>query len=256
MSSYCDVPAGLRLDDTGGAPSSTLDLMAEENGIRVDSLDIGFPTIREAVAPHPTIDGNYDYTSLFGPRVVTVTGSFVPSVNYTDRQNMMQHLAGWCAPNIRPQLVYAIDPTSPTLVLVVRGSQFSAPASNRLVSAFTVSWVAPDPAATAFVAKEVAITAGGTAEVVNAGTYTAWPTLTIAGPCEDPVVEWGDGAVAFAGLELGPGEEVVVAPKNRTAGARYRALDFTRTRWRGLAPGVTEVRAGAPVTVTWRDTYI
>ena len=253
---YCDSPAGLRLDDTGGAPSSTLDFMAVDNGIRVDSLDLGFPTIREAVAPHPTIDGNYDYTSLFGPRVVTVTGSFLPSANYTDRQTMMQALAGWCAPNLRPQLVYAIDATSPTLVLVVRGSQFSAPASDRRISAFTVSWVAPDPAATAFVAKEVAIAAGETAEVVNAGTYTAWPTFTIAGPCTDPVLEWRDGAVTFAGLELRRGETVVVEPKARRAGSRYRNLDFARTRWRGLPPGMTEVRASAAVTVAWRDTYI
>ena len=268
MTAYCDCPAGLRLDGyavDGTSLGTTLDFMAEENGIRVDSLDIGFPTVREAVAPHPTQDGNYDYTSLFGPRVVTVTGTFIASTTYTDRQGMMQALAGWCAPNIRPHLIYAIDPTSATLSLIVRGSQFSAPASNRKMSAFTASWVAPNPAATSMLLRELSVKAGETGELLNEGTYTAWPTFTVRGPCRDPLVEWQGGAAHFTGLELSEGEYVVVSPQARTVTFmgrsepqfnRYRALDFARTRWQGLAPGVTEVYASAALDVAWRDTFI
>jgi Phage tail protein len=258
MTSMCDSPAGVRLDGydmNGNSLGTTLDLMDADGGILIDSFDVGFPTVRETVAVKPANDGQYDYTQYFGPRTVTITGTFIPSANFTDRQTMMQELASWCAPDIRPHLIYAYDATSTTLWLTVRGSQMSAPASNRHISAFTVSWVASDPAAQSTSVKELSVKAGETAQVVNEGTYTAWPTFRIYGPCRNPHVDWGRGAVSFDALELYEGERIDVSPRTRSS-SHHRSLDFARTRWGGLAPGVNELSANVPVVVTWRDTYI
>jgi hypothetical protein len=262
--SYCDVPAGLRLDqyantDGTGGLVKTLDFMAEGNGIRVSSFDLGFPTVRETVAAKPTTNGDYDYTWLFGPRVVTIAGSLIPST-FGSRQAMLAELMSWLDPSIRPVLVFAIDPTEATQQITMRGSQFSAPVSDRMVTAFSASWVAPDPAFESFGAKTVEVDAGGTAEVVNEGTYRAWPTFTVYGPCAGPVLEYGDAVVALGDLDLAPGEDVVVVPRTSRAyladRSRYVRPDYRRTRWDGFPPGRTVVSSSARATIEWRDTYI
>ena len=261
MAPYCATPAGLRLDlvDTDGVTvTKTLDLMAEENGVRVSSLDVAYPTVREVTAANPTDNGEFDYTSLFGPRVVTVAGTVVPSA-FGSRQAMLAELSSWCAPWLRPHLVYCIDPTEATLWLTVRGSQFTAPVSDRTVTAFTVSWVAADPMAQTLSATTLELAPGQTATARNDGNFPAWPTITLRGPCTDPEV----AGVAFSGLALGSAEHVVISPRNRTVylmgdprRPRYGLVDFARTRWRPLRPGDNEVSSSAPATVEWRHTYI
>ena len=157
MAPYCSCPAGLRLDNTGsGLAYATLDLMDDANGFRVDSFDPGFPTVREVVAANPTQPGEYDYTTFFGPRAITVTGTLVPSANQGSRQGALAELNYWCQPGVyqsstsswvpfRPRLIYCIDPDQATMFFTVRGSQLSAPVSDAHFTAFTVSWVAADP---------------------------------------------------------------------------------------------------------------
>ena len=145
---YCGCPATLRLEllDVTGTVVDSMDLMDETNGYRVAELDLPFPAVRAVVAALPTRDGDFDTTSLLGPRVVTITGSIIASAQGS-RQDAVGRLAQWCQPRIRPRLVYAVDPGEAPMAIGLRGSQLTAPYNDPFISAFTVSWVAPNPIA-------------------------------------------------------------------------------------------------------------
>jgi hypothetical protein len=274
MTAYCSSPTTLRLEtlDAAGTVTATLDLMDQANGYRVSSLDVGHPTVRDVIAPLPTRDGDYDSTRLYGPRSVTVAGSFIPSTAGS-RQKALQALRWWCQPRLRPRVVYAVDSDCAPLWLAIRGSQLAAPMSNPAVSAFTVAWVAPDPVARALTTQTATINPGATGTVTNAGTYRAWPVLDIYGPCTNPVVTWvtpAAGAVVFSGLTVASGHYVEVDTSAQTAlldaspaSSVYPSLDFHSTRWAGLEPGVTSLSftAGtssspARLVVKWADSSI
>jgi hypothetical protein len=70
VTAYCGTPNTLRLEarDSAGALTASLDLMNEASGYRVETLDVGFPTVRDQTSALPTRDGDLDYTRLYGPR--------------------------------------------------------------------------------------------------------------------------------------------------------------------------------------------
>lgn len=292
---YCSCPATLRLEqlDSSGNVTAQLDLMDEHNGFRVASLDVAFPTVRAVTAALPTRDGDYDTTRLMGPRTVTVTGSLVASTAGT-RSAALAALAAWAVPGLRPRIVYSLD-GEPPLTLGLRGSQLSAPASNIGVSAFSVSWEAPNPIASGLVDHQTDISpqlpvtgrvynltfnrvyphtaASGIGTCFNAGTYPAWPVLDFYGPCTDPAVYWvtpPGGAVVFSGLTVAAGDFVAVdtyaqtALLNGQAGAnRFYLLDFAKTVWAPLQPGTTTLQyrpssfqGGSYLVVNWNDASI
>lgn len=273
MTAYCGTPATLRLEalNPAGAITASLDLMDEASSYRVETLDVGFPTVREQRTPQPTRDGDLDYTRLYGPRVVTVTGNFVPSSAGSSRQKALQALAWWCQPRLRPRLVYAIDTDCAPLWLGVRGSQLGSPVFHPQVSRFTASWLAPDPVARALTPQSATINAGATGPVTNAGTYRAWPVLDIHGPCTNPVVNWVDpaaGSIVFVGT-IAAGHFVRVDTSAQTVRldgtgpSLYPQIDFASTRWAGLEPGVTTLgmtaaasSSPARLVVIWADSSI
>lgn len=274
MTAYCGTPSTLRLEalDAAGALTASLDLMDEASSYRVTTLDIGFPTVREAITARPTRDGDLDYTRLYGPRAVTVTGSFVPSTGGSSRQRAQQGLTWWCQPRLRPRMVYAVDTDCAPLWLGVRGSQLAAPVFHAQVSHFTASWVAHDPIARALTPSSVTLNPGVNGTATNAGTYRAWPVLDIYGPCSNPVVTWvtpAAGAVVFAGLTIAAGHFVRVDTDAQTAlldgagASQYPLIDFHNTRWAGLEPGNTVLRftassssSPARVVARWADSSI
>jgi hypothetical protein len=282
---YCATPATLRLElvDPLGNVTDTLDLMDETNGYRVASLDIGFPTVRAVTAALATRDGDYDTTALFGPRTVTVAGSLVPSA-FGSRQAALAALAHWCQPRLRPRLVYAVDAGEELLAIGLRGDQMSAVYDNPAVSAFQVSWVAPNPVAysltqnqttvgpeqtaplggrtypLAFPRTYPAAGAGGSGQgtIQNDGTYPTWPIFRIYGPCTNPAIFWvdppGPAIVFTGGLAVNAGDYLEVDTANQTAlingltsASRYSNLDFTQTVWQPCYAGATVIRF-APAT--------
>jgi hypothetical protein len=282
---YCSSPATLRLEllDTFGNVTDTLDLMNETNGFRVASLDVAYPTVREVTAALPTRDGDYDTTALFGPRVVTIAGSAIAS-SMGSRQAALTVLAHWCQPRLRPRLVYAVDADRTPLAIGLRGSQMSGPYNDAHISAFQVSWVAPNPIAYSLVQNSATIAPqqaaaiggrtypltfprtyppagpGGSGEgtVTNNGDYLTWPLLRIYGPCTNPAVYWVSppgGAVVFGGgLSVAAGDYLEVDTFAQTAlinglvgSSRYSSLDFTQTVWQPFFSGQTVLRF-APTT--------
>jgi hypothetical protein len=274
MTVVCTTPSTLRLEllNAAGTVTNTLDLMDAANGYRVQTLDIGLPTVRQISAALPTRDGDYDVTHLYGPRTVTITGSFVPSSAGT-RQDALAALSWWLSPRLRPRLVYAIDVGETVLWLGLRGSALTAVHSNPTVSTFNVSWVAPDPIARALAASQITINPGATGTALNHGTYRAWPILDFYGPCTNPALLWtspAGGQVVFTALSVPSGQYLEVDCKSQTVllnadvtQSRYQYLDFSNTRWAGFESGSTTVQfyvssssAPARVVVTWADSTI
>jgi hypothetical protein len=294
---YCVCPAVLRLEatDDAGNVTQTLDLMDQANGYRVDSLDLGWPAVREVVALLPTRDGDYDTTSLFGSRIVTVTGSFVPSPAGS-RYAALRALSWWLQPALRPRIVYQVDADLPPVLLGLRGSQLAAPMSDVSVTAFTASWVAPDPTAYGETPNQAVIVPGltvsgrnyprtyprtytgtggsGLGSVVNAGNFHTWPTFKVWGPCVGPAIYYEPPAVGqwvFTGdLSVAAGDYVLMDTQAATvlyngdpAASRYSTLDFTQTMPAPLLPGATglrfapmQVSGACQLEIDWSDAYL
>jgi len=285
MVAYCTSPAVLvlQLFDGAGNLLESLDLMDQANGYRVESFELGFPTVRAVTSPLPTRDGDYDTTALFGPRTVTVAGSLIPS-QMGVRQQAWQTLAHWLQPRLRPQLVYQIDPGMPQYAIGLVGATLAAPFTNPAVSKFQASWVAPNPAGYSTVQNSFTIQpqstsavsgrtypltfprtypappAGGSGigTVTNNGDFPTWPIFRIFGPCTGPAVRWvtpaGPAVVFTTGLSINAGDYVEVNTANQTAyvnglttADRYSYLDFTQTTWQPFYAGQTTIRF-APAT--------
>ncbi len=230
--------------------------------------------------PGPPRDGDYDVTSLYGPRPVTIAGTFVPTFPgglLRSRQSAMQALAWWCQPRLRPRLVYAYDADCPPLWLGLRGDTLAAPATNPSTSAFTVSWVAFNPVARALntPASPVTVLPGATGTAVNNGTYRAWPVFDVYGPCDDFTITWvspSGGVIATSGMSVGAGNFIEIdtdaqsvqpnANPDRTL-SLYQYIDFANTHWAGFEPGPTQVQftasspgTGCQLVMKWADSSI
>lgn len=138
---YCTTPLVLQLVPQTGP---TLDLMDERNGIRVESVDLGYPNVRDDVVNRANAHGTFDYTKFWADRVVTVVGSAVPSPAGS-RTKALDSLGPFLDPGARFVMRFQFDADVPIRYVTLRASAFSAPFTNPAVSAFTVSWKAPDP---------------------------------------------------------------------------------------------------------------
>jgi hypothetical protein len=141
-------------------------------------------------------------------------------------------------------------------------------------SAFTVSWVADDPACYALGPTAVTITPaaiaagrrypltfprlyvpsapGGYGTVTNAGNYQTWPTFKIVGPCTNPAIYYqapAAGQIVTAGMTIAAGDYVLIDTRASTVyyngqpgASRYDQIDFKQTAWAPLQPGATGLR--------------
>lgn len=111
----------------------------------------------------------------------------------------------------------------------------------------------------------------GAVDVENEGRARSWPILEVYGPCTNPVLtNLTDGGKAIRLIyTLAADERLVIDtdPRRRSIklndqANRYGALDFARSEWWALLPGVNAIRvafntygAGAKLRVRWRDTW-
>lgn len=114
-------------------------------------------------------------------------------------------------------------------------------------------------------------TAVGALAVTNAGASETWPTIKITGPCTNPNVINGSagGRGLFLTYTLAAGEYLLIDtnPRRRTVklngeANRYGAIDWTRSAWWPLEPGVNTLNLGftsysapAALEVSWRDAW-
>jgi hypothetical protein len=142
VAAYCHSPRVLYLELPDG---SQLDLMDEDNGYRIESVDLGYPEVRENTVNRADTSGLLDYSSFYGGRVVSIVGSIVPSAAGS-RSRALDALTPYLSPMYRSALYFQFDDDVPVkMVQGLRPSAFTAPVTHPTVSAFSIAWKASDP---------------------------------------------------------------------------------------------------------------
>lgn len=286
--------------------SLTLDLNdPDTTGFIISEIDLGYAAPRVVADDLPGQDGQFDQTAYFSTRTIQLTGALVPTLDGTmSRSAVMDQLAPFLAPSARPTLVYALDSDMSKRCLDLRVGQWTNPIDHPVnATAFSVQWVCPNPVAysqttnevdIAFVTESMAgrsyprtypltypagvLSGFGDAEIVSSGTYAAWPTMRVFGPCSDPAVYWINPIsfddlniqIVFSGLIIGDGDYVEIDAQARTAllngliaSSVYNFIDFANTTWGPLQPGLNLLRfspgtggADCICEVFWRDSYL
>jgi hypothetical protein len=270
MADYCSSPDTLVLSIPNG-PS--LDLLSDQQGFRVGTLDLGYPDVRDDADLRPDQHGTIDYTRLFGARAVTIAGFLVPSPAGS-RQLAWHALAPFLDPGARVTLTYRVDADAVVKTMTLRPAQASATFDNPTVSPAQVGFKAADPLAyDANVQTAITwITApggagraypltfnrvyppGGTAATyaTNHGELTAYPLLRIYGPVGGPSVAEIIGANPAIQLSfpssfiVNAGDRVDIDCRRRTALLNgnpaqnvFGSLVFNQAGvWPSLPPGV------------------
>lgn len=109
----------------------------------------------------------------------------------------------------------------------------------------------------------------GQMNVENRGNTGTAPLITIYGPCVNPViVNFTTGEEIALVYTLSANEFLVLDTLNRTVllnntASRYGAVDFARTSWFWIEPGLNDLRfspssasAGSSMVVQWRDAWL
>jgi hypothetical protein len=242
VADYCSAPDTLTLAIAGG-PS--LDLLSDQQGLRVASLDLGYPAVREDENLRPDAQGTIDLTRLFGARAVTINGALVPSPAGS-RQASWHKLAPFLDPGQRLTLTYRVDGDVVTKTMTVRAAQATATFDNPTTSPVQLGFKAADPRAYD-INVQTAIagiaTAGGAGRAYNltfnrvypagatagvttasAGDLAVYPTLRFYGPMQNINLLWTawppgtQRSFAFVSSYLIPaGSYVAVDCRARTA---------------------------------------
>lgn len=124
-----------------------------------DSLDLGFPEVREQATPLPSADGTHDETRYLGARTVTIEGKAIQNqfglepqlsgwdnrIYWNSASWWTSYLAGWAAPARRVWL-FLRDESGRARYLAVRGAGFSSvsDAQGRSFRAFQLAFTCPD----------------------------------------------------------------------------------------------------------------
>jgi len=139
------------------------------------------------------------------------------------------------------------------------------------VSAFTVSWKAPDPLSYATSQTRATINPGSQLSVTPGGNFRAWPTFHIRGPCTNPTVSITSqptGKFAMLYTTLNAGEYLDAAMDQHSVikndGSNlYNLVDQTQTTWPPLAAAANTVAfspatssSGSGVDLIWRDSWL
>ena len=276
MADYCASPDTLTLAIAGG-PS--LDLLSDQQGLRVASLDLGYPAVREDENLRPDAQGTIDVTRLFGARAVTINGALVPSPAGS-RQASWHALAPFLDPGQRLTLTYRVDGDVVTKTMTVRAAQATATFDNPTTSPVQLGFKAADPlaydqnaqSAFAFASSGIGAgrayplvfnrvyPAGGSTTVAtrNYGDFPVYPLLRFYGPMTSIILNWHawpvvggasvNGIFSFQNAyAIAVGDYVEVDCRRRTvllngnsAQSQYSQLK-TPVQWPFIPPG------GAPV---------
>lgn len=285
----------LRLGD------ETLDLSDHATGgVYVAKVDIGAPAVREVAYELPDRDGVLDQTAFVGARLITLSGQVIASAAAGTRQQILDRLQSFCRPGTRPTLTIALNDDEPRTI-GLRPDQCASPIERPGRCPFAASFKAPDPrfysadpdgdlvvsSVTVYPPVSLALGRGyplvfprvypsgwggsGTAVAAVAGDYPTWPIHTIFGPCTNPTISTGPGAVVdFATLTLGNGDYLTIDTAARAvwlngdrAADRYATLDVTTTQWAPLQPGDTTITfdadsfaAPCQLRTNWTDAYL
>jgi hypothetical protein len=248
--------------------SEFIDLLDEDAyGLNVEEVDLGYPIVRDDMAPVPDAHGEWDNTAFFASRVVSITGVLAPS-HLGSRQRAFDYLSRYLLPDRRPVLIFMLDADVAPRYLQLRSSAWSGPVRSPDWVQFQGQWRCGDPVAYSVEAREVAIipsgleygrkyvtpqedeptdTSGWTpdryypdmrgatqVDANNAGSMPSWPVIRVFGGCTNPqVINDVVGARIALGTEdqpfvLRPGEVLTIGTRNRRI---YLGADPSNSRY-------------------------
>jgi hypothetical protein len=259
VADYCSSPDTLTL--TVG--STTIDLMSDQQGLRVSALDLGYPAVREVVIENPDRNGTTDLTKLLGPRPVTITGALVPSPAGS-RQRAWHALAPFLDPSARVTMTYRVDGDAIVKTMTLRAAQATALFDNPQTSPAQLGFKAADPVAYDQNVQTVYMVPSATqagraynltfnrvypstgvtgASTHNYGDLTTFPRLRVYGPASNVYINWQTGSplaqysmVFLSSFSVPAGDSLVVDCKARTmylnsdpTTSRYGQVDFSQS---------------------------
>ena len=267
--------------------ADTLEL-TEANGWFVQSLDVGFPVVRQVVDNRSDANGTYDSTEYYGARTVSMV---VRALG--DRRAAFETLSKFLRPSTRPVLFYTVDGTERQITLRPN-SRSSAFVGSPNSQEFLAQWVAPSgliEAVTDTVAvadATLGVEAGrtydltfdrdypatspvGSVSITNSGTGFCCFRAELFGPCTNPVLEnLTTGEQLRFVTTLTASQWLEVNTRDRTVRLnglvsqnRYNTLDFATSKWFEIPPGESLLRyrpdsitAGAFARVSFRSSWI
>jgi hypothetical protein len=211
MTTPCTTRAWLTLG------SLTVALEDQSQGWFMETLDLGYPVVRDVVTNRPDADGVDDRTQLFGSRAISASVKAVAGAGAA-MNAVAASFAPFMVPSARPTLHYILDrPGTPERTLVVRAAGYAWPLNDPGFRAIQLQWIAADPiatdpagqTATAFTGTATGAgrrynlafnrtypTGGGSPSTVtlySPGDVTVRPLLRIYGPVTAPVVAFSGG---------------------------------------------------------------
>jgi hypothetical protein len=266
--------------DLTGDGTITVPLESPAGGWFCQSLDLGYPVVREVVANRPDQDGVDDRTQYMGSRVVTADITALAGAG-AQIDAVAAQFARFMQPSARPVLHYILDrPGAAERTLVLRGSGYTWPIAGPSQRDIQLQFVAADPVsrsptmqtATAYAGapgggRVYPLTfnrtypAGGssatTATITSGGDVAIRPTLRIYGPITAPEVNLFPfpAGPAFVVMFLGSfhidaGHFVDIDTAHKTAWTDgdptqsvLASIDWINSRWYPLpvSPGYTQM---------------
>jgi hypothetical protein len=250
--------------------SSTVQLDYPPGGWFCQSLDLGYPEVRDVMTSKPDQDGVDDRTQFMGARTVTATITALRGAG-ARIDAVASQFAPFMVPSARPVLHYVLDrPGAAERTLTLRASGYSWPIVGADQRDILLQWVAADPIArdpnvrtvTAWsgsssapgrnynlIFNRVYPVGGGSstsAIVSTPGDVPIRPLLRIYGPISGPWVYFSNHPwlVGFqSSYVLNAGHWIDVDTANRTAyldGDRTKSIlnqmDWISTKWPVIAP--------------------
>lgn len=262
-------------------------------GVLTEITGLDSPDVRESAEDLVEFDGGVHGSFYYGRRPMTLTGIMLNPATVAERNLRQQRLSRasdamrgdatltW-QPSGEPQQYVKVRRQQPLRVTGAWQKQFqlAVVASDPRVYSFALSTL------TAATADPGASTAGrsyphlfnrayaaalplGQLLVTNAGTSSTYPIVYINGPGNNPVISnFTTGQSLYLNYSLAAGEYLAVDMLNRTVylngtASRYGAVDFARSSWWPLLPGVNDLRiafdtylSGSSLRVDWRDAWL
>lgn len=265
-----------------------------EHGIVVENLDLGFPAIRGVSQSRPSADGELDETAYIGARAVTISGN-LEGAGVLNRQQVLDRLRSFLRPDIRPYIVYQLEPDGDVRRIRLRADQHGAPIVAPNDVDFSASWRGPDGVQEAndevmqTISAAADIEAGrtydlefdrvypesppiGVTTVTNDGNMNAYPVLRLYGPATGVNIEnqTVGKTLELPDLVVDAGDYIEIDTRNRTIRllgdpdqSRYSYVDFDTSAWWSLIPGDNELRyypssfsSGAVADVIFRPNWL
>lgn len=229
--------------------SNILDLMDHDaNGIICDTVDLGYPDVREDTGVWTDADGTWDFTRFFGARGITLSGTLVDSARGS-RSMSFQALVPFLSPAARPILVYSFNADMHFAYMKIRAQGYSGPITNPIITRWSGQWKCPDAISYDLDVQTVTIIPGITGSfgrvytdpqetgiitatsgwapnryypsmggsaiglATNAGTALSFPIIQIFGGCTGPIIRNDTTGQQFAMLSnyvINPGEVLVI----------------------------------------------